>query len=368
MNTIPWPSRALARDDQPADAHPPCRARASPDRGWSTASAGQPVAQQRQRMRARGQPGRGVVGEHRLPRRQRSQRGRRRQVERQRQLRAAGHASPPGVATPSCHSAIRARRAGGRLGASASHAPDQAAARATAAPAPAREARSDELRNAPAGLAGRDERLDLLLAHAADVAEPDPDATTRHARRRRLDRMSHSTPLSLTSGAQHLDPPPLRLVDQRVGRVEAHRLLVEQRAQELRARSGRAATSTGRRAGRRRRRAPWESRSRRSPGPSRTPARPVSSSTPCMRLAPATKRSVVGLDRRLRALAAHRPPQPLGLARREAGERDRDLEHLVLEDDRAERLAQHRLAATGARRGPRSRGPRAAAGGARCTG
>ena len=52
---------------------------------------------------------------------------------------------------------------------------------------------------------------------------------------------------------------------------------------------------------------------------------------------------VVGLDRRRRALAAHRPPQPLGLAGREAGERHRDLDHLVLEDDRAERVAQHRL-------------------------
>ena len=52
---------------------------------------------------------------------------------------------------------------------------------------------------------------------------------------------------------------------------------------------------------------------------------------------------VVGLDRRLGALAAHRPPQSLRLAGREAGERDRDLQHLVLEDDRPERLAQHRL-------------------------
>ena len=52
---------------------------------------------------------------------------------------------------------------------------------------------------------------------------------------------------------------------------------------------------------------------------------------------------VVGLDRRRRALAAHRPPQPLRLAGREAGEGHRDLDHLVLEDDRPERVAQHRL-------------------------
>ena len=45
----------------------------------------------------------------------------------------------------------------------------------------------------------------------------------------------------------------------------------------------------------------------------------------------------------LRARAAHRPAQPLGLAGREAGERHRHLDHLVLEDDRSERVAQHRL-------------------------
>ena len=46
------------------------------------------------------------------------------------------------------------------------------------------------------------------------------------------------------------------------------------------------------------------------------------------------------LDRRLAALAGQRAPQPFGLADREAGDRHGDLEHLVLEDDRPERLAQ----------------------------
>ena len=45
----------------------------------------------------------------------------------------------------------------------------------------------------------------------------------------------------------------------------------------------------------------------------------------------------------MRALAAHRAPQPLRLADREAGEMDGDVEHLVLEDDDAERLAQRLL-------------------------
>ena len=42
----------------------------------------------------------------------------------------------------------------------------------------------------------------------------------------------------------------------------------------------------------------------------------------------------------MRALAAHRAAQALRLADGEAGEMDRDVEHLVLEDDDAERLAQ----------------------------
>ena len=52
----------------------------------------------------------------------------------------------------------------------------------------------------------------------------------------------------------------------------------------------------------------------------------------------------VGLERGTAALAAHRAPQALCLSHREARERDRHVEHLVLEDDdaerRAERLAQ----------------------------
>ena len=46
------------------------------------------------------------------------------------------------------------------------------------------------------------------------------------------------------------------------------------------------------------------------------------------------------LDRLGAPLAAHRAAQPLGLADREPGKRHRHLQHLVLEDDDAERLAQ----------------------------
>src|SRR5438132_14160914 len=48
----------------------------------------------------------------------------------------------------------------------------------------------------------------------------------------------------------------------------------------------------------------------------------------------------VGLERVVRALAAHRAAQAFRLPHAEAGERDRDLEHLVLEDDDAERRLQ----------------------------
>ena len=53
--------------------------------------------------------------------------------------------------------------------------------------------------------------------------------------------------------------------------------------------------------------------------------------------------AVVGLDRLRRALAAHRAAQALGLSRREAREGHRDLDDLVLEDDRPQRVAQDGL-------------------------
>ena len=55
------------------------------------------------------------------------------------------------------------------------------------------------------------------------------------------------------------------------------------------------------------------------------------------------KRVAVRLERGEAALPAHRAPQPLRLADGEAREMDRDVEHLVLEDDDAERLPQRLL-------------------------
>ena len=48
----------------------------------------------------------------------------------------------------------------------------------------------------------------------------------------------------------------------------------------------------------------------------------------------------VGLERGAAALAAHRPAQTLRFSHREARERDRHVEHLILEDDDAERRAE----------------------------
>ena len=61
----------------------------------------------------------------------------------------------------------------------------------------------------------------------------------------------------------------------------------------------------------------------------------------------------VRLERREAPLAAHRATQPLRLADGEAGEIDRDVEHLILEDDDAERLAQRLLQAADGRRARR---------------
>src|SRR5439155_24844694 len=52
---------------------------------------------------------------------------------------------------------------------------------------------------------------------------------------------------------------------------------------------------------------------------------------------------VEGLHRLPAALAAHRPPQALRLADREPRQRRRYAQHLLLEDDDAERLAQRLL-------------------------
>ncbi len=91
--------RSLARHDQPADPHPPpvlepLQIRAGDD------LRPEPLTQQRHRMRPRRQPDRVVVGEHPLPLRQLLQRRGRRQIERERQLRAARARAAPASSPP----------------------------------------------------------------------------------------------------------------------------------------------------------------------------------------------------------------------------------------------------------------------------
>src|SRR5919106_1012312 len=69
----------------------------------------------------------------------------------------------------------------------------------------------------------------LLLDDALDVAEADADG--RLATCHRLHRALHLAAIHVH--APHLDPAPLRLVGERVGWVEAHRLLVEEGAEQL---------------------------------------------------------------------------------------------------------------------------------------
>ncbi len=284
-------------------------------------------------MGACGQPGRPVVGEHRLPRGQVSQLRRGGQVERKRELGAAGdlpagrrHPQLPQGDPPrrSPLDALDERVARSRPG-------EQLERRAARAGAGGEVGEAPE---APAGVARCDQRLHLLLAHAAHVTEADPHASL-------LVEVAFGV-AGVYVGCAHLEPATLRLVDERIGGIEAHRLLVEQRAQEL----GAVVHPQPRRlVGEQPERRPVclgkaearEALDHREHPLGHVLADPVHA--PCPRHEPL----VVGLDRRLRALAAHRPPQSLGLAGREAGEGDRHLEHLVLEDDRAQRLAQHRL-------------------------
>ncbi len=189
-----------------------------------------------------------------------------------------------------------------------------------------------DARERSALLARADKRGDLLLADAAHVAQPDPHDAARLDRALRLRGVDVDT-------AQR-DAASQRLVGEAVGRVEAHRLLVEQGAEELgavvhaqpRRLVGEQAEGGAVRLGE------AEAGEARDHLPHALGDRLVRAG---VRGGAFDEAPVVALDCDARALAAHRAPQPVRLARAEPGEGLRDLEHLVLEDDRAERLAQH---------------------------
>ena len=171
-------------------------------------------------------------------------------------------------------------------------------------------------------------------ARAEHEVEPEPDPA------RVVDRALRAGQVDV--GRDQLDPLALRLVRERVGGVEAHRLLVEQRAEEL---GPVVDAQPGRLVGEQPEGGAVRLGEAEAGEPDDHRVDPLGGLRvdPVRRRRPVDEALVVGRDRRLRALAAHRPPQPLRLPGREAGERHRDLDHLVLEDDRAERVAQHRL-------------------------
>ena len=148
--------------------------------------------------------------------------------------------------------------------------------------------------------------------------------------------------LRLTSGGPHLDPPPLRVADEARGWVEAHRLLVQEPAEEL----DRVVVAQPRGLVREQ---PERGGVRlREPEPGEADERVVDPFRDLLRDAvrdcALDEVRAVRLERGEAPLAAHRPPERLRLTDRETGERDRDVQHLVLEDDdaegRGERLAQ----------------------------
>ena len=174
-----------------------------------------------------------------------------------------------------------------------------------------------------------DDRLRIVLPYALDVFQTD----------------AHCAAFDLAAGAarvhvrrQRLDAVALRVADERRRRIEAHRLCVQQRREKLRAvvvpQPGGLVREQPERSGVRLREA--EARERDE----------LVVDHVCELLVDAVgERAVdepcpVRLERCEAPLAAHRTPQPFRLADGEAREMDRDVEHLILEDDDAERLAQ----------------------------
>ena len=278
---------ALAGDDQPADAHAACRGRSCRGRRSSPLRrASEPGRSSPSGCVAGRQAGRRVVGDHRVP------------------VAAAGRSAGAAGRSSGSASCVPCRPfADGRRG--DAQPPERLAARV--APVARRRravagARPGELlERGPPGARARGQVARASgtgrRARARRRAPPPPRPAPR-ARSPSPSRTGARPPSTSGAGGagvdvrrQHRDAAALRLVDERVGRVEAHRLLVEQRARGTRARSARAARSTGRRAGRRRRRGPWGSRSRRSPRSSCQTRSASASSTSSQRAtAPSTKR------------------------------------------------------------------------------
>jgi hypothetical protein len=166
---------ALARDDEAADPHPRAVGQALEVGARDVARAGEPRAQQAERVRARADAGRPVVGEHLLPRAERPQPRRRRQPERQREL----HRSPVDPPARRRDAELPQRGpavAGQRV---ARPRPRQPLERRPPRP----RARGEVLQRPerPRPPPRRDERRDLVRPHAEDIPQPHPDRCLRTA-------------------------------------------------------------------------------------------------------------------------------------------------------------------------------------------
>ena len=155
-------------------------------------------------------------------------------------------------------------------------------------------------------------------------------------------------------GRPHLHPTPLRVANEARGRVEAHRLRVQERAQEL----GRVVVAQpGRLVGEQPERGRVRLREAEAREGDELVVDLVRERVGDALAGRALDEAVaVGLERGLAPLAAHRPPQPLGLPHREPRQRHRHVQHLVLEDDDAERRRGAAPRAAGGRPAGRSAG------------
>ena len=247
----------------------------------------------------------------------------------------------------------RAATAGRAAGPHSSHAPEATSASSASRPAGARRARSP---TSAIRLPGGD-RLRLVLADRADVAEPDPHrAVLDRAAAPRCGSRAAGAPRSRAAGRRGRATPAGRSPS--AARSGARR--------GTRPGSSGAATPTGRRAARTPRRATSGSRTRRSRRACRRSREPFArrSRSP---MQPSTKRgrnASIASSLRLRLIARRSPSASPTLNPAAA---IADVEHLVLEDDDAERVAQRLAQRLVLDRVGRSSDPRAAAAGARCT-
>ena len=289
-------------------------------------------AQQLQRVQPDRQRGGAVVGEHPLPVGELLESRRRRggRVEGEGELAVeAAVLRAPGAAAARCQAELPEQLAAQAVGVTGAG-PDE---RLQHRPLDRRALRQVGERGVrPAALAlGRD-RLGLGPAHGADVAKAD----AHRPRRCRLDRALGQAAIDL--GRAHLHPAPLRVTHEARRRVEAHRLGVEQRAEEdgrvVVAQPGRLVGEQPERGGVR------LGEAEAGEGDELVVDQVGGGLVHPARGGARLEAHPIGLERIAAALAAHRASQALRLADGEAGHRHRHVQHLILEDHDSERLAQ----------------------------